>query len=294
MEATPQDVTTTCAICTPAAASQPVIGTVSVFSHELSLVGIATTHRHASDMHHWSSSLHHHRECHCLSVHIPKSSVQPLCGGPVPSQPKSKGAGGADAGNDQTTEILNAILPPREINDGEKLWIQAVSSTPATRPDVITFQEQLDVRLQQRQARETGICPVRRELYTQAFDELIRQVSINCVERGLILLRVRDELRMTIAAYETLYESSIAFGIRKALQAEHGKGEMEAKILDLEQKNKELEHSGNELRAQCEAIGRQETERRQVDEKNHNEEVQFLMRSKQQLKAQLEGIISKK
>lgn len=47
-------------------------------------------------------------------------------------------------------------------------------------------------------------------------DELIRQVTVNCAERGLLLLRVRDEIRMTIAAYQTLYESSIAFGMRKA------------------------------------------------------------------------------
>ena len=82
------------------------------------------------------------------------------------------------------------------------------------------MQEQLDQKLEQRQARETGICQVRRELYAQCFDELIRQCTINCVERGLLLLRVRDELRMTLHAYQTLYESSIAFGIRKALQAE--------------------------------------------------------------------------
>lgn len=52
------------------------------------------------------------------------------------------------------------------------------------------------------QARETGICPVREELYAQCFDELIRQVTINCAERGLLLLRVRDEMRMTVAAYQ--------------------------------------------------------------------------------------------
>ena len=51
-------------------------------------------------------------------------------------------------------------------------------------------------------------------------DELIRQVTVNCAERGILLLRVRDEMRMTLAAYQTLYESSIAFGMRKALQAE--------------------------------------------------------------------------
>lgn len=64
-------------------------------------------------------------------------------------------------------------------------------------------------------------------------DELIRQVTINCAERGLLLLRVRDEIHMTIAAYQTLYESSIAFGMRKALVAEQRRAEMEAKVCTL-------------------------------------------------------------
>lgn len=62
---------------------------------------------------------------------------------------------------------------------------------------------------------------------------MIRQVTINCAERGLLLLRVRDEIRMTIAAYQTLYESSVAFGMRKALQAEQGKADMERKVKKL-------------------------------------------------------------
>ena len=61
-------------------------------------------------------------------------------------------------------------------NQITELWVQYVSSTPATRLDVINLQEQLDQRLTNRQARETGICPVREELYAQCFDELIRQV----------------------------------------------------------------------------------------------------------------------
>ena len=93
-----------------------------------------------------------------------------------------------------------------------------MSASPATRLDVMNLQEQLDLKLQQRQARETGICQVwsfkckeqcsiflfkvRRELYAQCFDELIRQSTINCTERGLLLLRVRDELRMTLHAYQ--------------------------------------------------------------------------------------------
>ena len=44
-----------------------------------------------------------------------------------------------------------------------------MSSVPATRMDVISLEEQLNTRLKQRQARETGICPIRRELYSQCF-----------------------------------------------------------------------------------------------------------------------------
>ncbi|VDO00965.1 unnamed protein product [Rodentolepis nana] len=153
--------------------------------------------------------------------------------GPVPSSGlKSCGIKACDEKYSQAVEeILNSIIPPREWTENDKLWIQQVSSTPATRLDVINLQEELDRRLQQRQARETGICPVRRELYSQVFDELIRQVTINCAERGLLLLRVRDEIRMTIAAYQTLYESSVAFGMRKALQSEQGKVDLDGKVI---------------------------------------------------------------
>ncbi len=35
---------------------------------------------------------------------------------------------------------------------------------------------------------------------------------------------------MTLRAYQTLYESSVAFGMRKALMAEQGKSELERKV----------------------------------------------------------------
>jgi dynein light intermediate chain len=56
------------------------------------------------------------------------------------------------------------------------------------------------------QARTDAICPIRQMLFSQVFDEIIRQVTLNCTERGLMLLRVRDERKMTIAANETIYQ----------------------------------------------------------------------------------------
>ena len=81
----------------------------------------------------------------------------------------------------QTEDILNSILPPREWTEDGQLWVQYVSSTPATRLDVINLQEQLDQRLTTRQARETGICPVREELYALVYANKIPLAQADAV-----------------------------------------------------------------------------------------------------------------
>jgi len=191
----------------------------------------------------------------------------------------------------QTEDILNSILPPREWTQEDQLWVQYVSSTPATRADVINLQEDLDKWLQQRQARETGICPIREELYSQCFDELIRQVTIICAERGLLLLRVRDEIRMTICAYQSLYESSIAFGMRKALQAEQRRNMHNKKMKALMLANRELKQEVEELESKIAQIEQQEAERREQEERKHREEVDMMKRTNQQLKETLESML---
>lgn len=55
-------------------------------------------------------------------------------------------------------------------------------------------------------------------------------MTVNCAERGLLLLEVRNEIRTTIAAYQSLYESSIAFGMRKALMAEQRRSELHSRV----------------------------------------------------------------
>ena len=77
------------------------------------------------------------------------------------------------------------------------------------------LREMLDQKMLERQARDTGLCPVRQELFSQCFDEIIRQVTLDLPERGLLLLRVRESEKMTCAAYQTLYESSVTFAMRK-------------------------------------------------------------------------------
>ncbi len=107
---------------------------------------------------------------------------------------------------------------------------------------------------------------------------------------------------MTLRAYQTLYESSVAFGMRKALMAEQGKSELERKVGDekdeslrlsrrfffqlvqLEEDKRELERQLRETKANSEAAEKKLNEQRQVEERKHMEEINFLKKTNQQLK----------
>ena len=167
-------------------------------------------------------------------------------------------------------------MPPREWVESGKHYIQYVSHTPASRVDVARLREMLDQKIMDRQARESGICPVREELFSQCFDEIIRQVTLSEPERGLLLLRVRDEIKMTIAAYQTLYQSSVTFAMRKQLQAEHGMADLEKRIAELEAKKTKQENKKIELQAKIEAIEMRNAERKEVEEKKREAEIKFL------------------
>ena len=71
---------------------------------------------------------------------------------------------------DNLDDVLNSILPPRmwQQPDGSS-WVQYVSKVPPSRPELVQLQGALEQRLQQRQAKGTGICAVRSELYSQLF-----------------------------------------------------------------------------------------------------------------------------
>ena len=127
------------------------------------------------------------------------------------------------------------MIPPREWQDSNEKWfMQYVSHSNASRDDVMKLKELLDEALEYRQARTEGICPIREELFSQTFDEIIRQAAINCPERGLLLMRVRDQHKMTLAAYQTLYQSSVKFGMKKQLEAEEGMDELEEVVRELQ------------------------------------------------------------
>jgi dynein light intermediate chain len=189
-------------------------------------------------------------------------------------------------------EVLNSVIPPREWRDGEKLWVQFASPTPATNSDVLALEQQLNAALSQRQARETGICPVREELFDQAMLEIIRQVTIGCAERGLLLLRARDEKLATVHAYQQLYESSVSFGMRKALLQERTHLEAQAADEALAQDVSKLEAEIFALHEEVAQLRQKDADQTRDEEAKHAAEVETLTKHNQHLKDQLETLLS--
>lgn len=147
----------------------------------------------------------------------------------------------ASANNQSEVEdVLDALLPKREWVEPSGTWMQRVSRERASRDNIMQLQESMDETLFTKQARDTGICPIREETHSQVFDELVRQVTIHCQERGLLLLRVRDEIRMTISAYQALHRTSTAFGVKKTLQAEACTVELDGRLQGLQAERRQL------------------------------------------------------
>ena len=171
-------------------------------------------------------------------------------------------------------DALNRLLPPKKITDKDQEWVQYVTCTPVAKADVVNLQENLDRRLQTEQARETGICPIREKLYTECFDELIRQITLNCLERGILLTRIKKELNMTVNSYQSLYESSIAYGIRTLLLAEEEKKKLADEIGKIEKDCEELEKEIQDIDIKLKEHKENDDKNRQALKLKHIEEIE--------------------
>ena len=192
--------------------------------------------------------------------------------------------------NPAMIETLNNMFPPKQWDENGHKYIQYVSPQPATRDKSRDLFKALDQKLKERRAKEKGICPVRQELYSQCFDEIIRQVTIDNPDRGLLLLRVRDEIKMSIASYQILYESAILYGIRKQLQAEDTRAELKKQLEEKEKKNIELTNKKIALENKLQSLKKHFAERKEIEANKREKDLNFLNQQKESLEKIIKNI----
>ena len=79
-------------------------------------------------------------------------------------------------------------------------------------------------------------------------DELIRQIAIGNPELAGLLVTIRDEINMSLAGYETIFNSANSFGALKALKAELGKEEKRDEVNQLQAKADNYKKEISELK----------------------------------------------
>jgi dynein light intermediate chain len=103
-----------------------------------------------------------------------------------------------------------------------------------------------------------------------------------------MLMRVRDERRMTIAAYQTVYEEGVGYGVRRQMEAEENVEGLEGEAAGLEMKRRELERRKEVLLSKKGSMEQKFRERKAVESEKREYEMAALIGQNKHLEAFLE------
>ena len=181
-----------------------------------------------------------------------------------------------DPEKESLKNFLDSILPPKKIIENDLIFYRFVSCDSAIVNDVIKLSHNLDNQLKIRGAKEKGICPIREELYFECFEELIREVTIVCMQRGDLLNRLKLEMNYTLNYYRKLYESLIASTIRRQLIEKKKIIKLQNKYKSLEDEINDLENEINEKEQLFLKREKEENEKEEQASIDHNEAMKVL------------------
>lgn len=187
---------------------------------------------------------------------------------------------------------LDTILPPKESTENGQIYMQFVSCTSATTQDVIKLSTKLDSQMKTSGARETGICNQREELYSQCLDELIRQITINCLQRGELLNHIKEQMKETINYYQKLYESSMSFAMRKVLREQKKRAKLEAREKELQKEIQDLNNYIEEKKKKSEEDDKDFQEKIATAKLEHEDNVKNMKESIENKKKRVKEILT--
>ena len=187
-------------------------------------------------------------------------------------------------GEQLNRDVLNSIFPPIEFDEDGVHYQQCVSASPTSKADVIQLKNNLELLLLNQKARMIGVCQTRSLLYSQAFDEVIRQVTIESNARGRLLTRIRDHYKQLVQSYKDLNDNALLFGSNKNMQVTLGMDDLLKQNKELKSRRRDLELEANDLQLKLDATEKRIQENKQLREKEYADEIAFLKRQGQQMK----------
>lgn len=168
------------------------------------------------------------------SVALPRNGGQGL------NTTHANAASSGTTASDKDYPLLRAMIPNKVWRDEAGEWVQTVSGKELTREELEQMGALLKSQLVALQGRPQALCSVREQIFSEFFDEMVRQITIECPERGLLLLRLRDQLRMSLMTYADLHRDSVELSRSKAQEADDLLAKESAILEDLEESVKQL------------------------------------------------------
>jgi hypothetical protein len=155
--------------------------------------------------------------------------------------------------------------------------------------DVVCLQERVLQLCAEGKAKLQGVCSLREAVYDKAMQELIRQVTVLCPERGLLLAELTEEIKESTGTYDLLFDSACQYAVRKAIERDLYRT-MLRELDELRVQSRTIENRVQELRAKREGLEKRFAEQRETERKQHEDEVAFLKRGNAQLSAEIKRL----
>ncbi|XP_026820402.1 33 kDa inner dynein arm light chain, axonemal-like [Rhopalosiphum maidis] len=189
-------------------------------------------------------------------------------------------------------KIFECVYPPEEWTENGKKWRRVASTESADRHQVMALAEDLKSNLEYWNAMMHGVCPVRRELYTQCFNELIRQVCVNSIDQGELLIKIRNQYNQSIIDHKRYYESGLIFRIKRASLNDNKNEMVKRDLQDLEDQQVVLKKQLSEANTKYKRLENSFKKELNNLKDAHQHELNFFNRNHKALKDQLVMILS--
>lgn len=187
--------------------------------------------------------------------------------------------------------VIDSFITPRTWVEGGVRWVQHASPYPAPRITAVRTRAALMSRLRAiPNIKDVGICGDRSRAYAECFLEVIRQVTAECWERGLLLLKVYMEVVGGQNSHRELFESRTGYAFRLALKGEKDTMGLTAEVERLKASISSMTTEESDLRLQCDTFAAKAEEQLLIDEKQRGDEINALKREANAKKNQLEAL----
>lgn len=176
------------------------------------------------------------------------------------------------------SDALSSLFDQKRINPRGLAHLERKTANPkkAAKESIRQIAGKIETLLVEENCKPEGLCPTKRAIYDEAFNEVIRQITLESGERGVLLADVKSQIDYALNEFESLFQSAGVFTSRRQVMAEKDLKSVEEERRVLEQEEAELKNTKVQLTNEIGNLNKQIAEMELEEEKRLKADVDFL------------------